>query len=304
MSHILLLYAPADQSFARQLAVQLEQRGLIVFPVPDPAGPPPDPLPDLDQVLEDATHVLGILTPDLVASDDLMHRCDEAKEQGKRLIGVLHKPCDLPERLRRCTVIDFQGHFLLAVEDLVKQLSKTGAPTHTLSVINPPPVAKPDLLPISLPSERCWREDRLRINYQLPIVLSQEELELRLPAFLVAFDFDLLRVGPKTIRSQRLRRYKWFDPRRAQHTMTVRRRKGTLEVYYRMARTQVFYWFPVHYRTLDREAAALYRYLVTGRLEGLRQPVDRFARRARLVVFTVSALVVALLIGVIYLILI
>ncbi|MBI5960757.1 MAG: toll/interleukin-1 receptor domain-containing protein [Chloroflexi bacterium] len=303
MSHILLLYAPPDQAFARQLAVQLEQRGLIVWPVPD-LNTPPDLVDDLDQVLEDATHVLGILSPDMVASEDLMHRCDEAREQGKRLIGVLHRPCELPEQVRQCTKIDFQGQFLLAVEDLVKQLSKTGAPTHPLSVVNAPPVAKPDLLPISLPSERCWREDRLRINYNLPIIMPQEELELRLPAFFVEFDFELLRVGDKAIRTQRLPRYKWFDPRRAQHTLTVRKRKGNLEVYYRMTRTQVYHWFPVHYRVLDREAAMLYRYLVMGKIDGLRIPVDRLARRARLMSWTSLVLALIIVVGTLYLILI
>jgi len=40
MSHILLQYAPEDQEFAHHLAVQLEQRGLAIWPVPDPAQQP------------------------------------------------------------------------------------------------------------------------------------------------------------------------------------------------------------------------------------------------------------------------
>lgn len=294
MTHILVLYAPADQAFARQLAVQLDQRGLVVWPVPEPGRPAHEPPADPQQVLENASHILGILSPDSVAMAELVGQCQQALSLDKRVIGILYKSCDLPAKLRKCPVVDFQGHFLLAVEDLVEKLTKTNAPTRILSVALPPPVAKPGLLPLTLPAERCWREDRLRINYTLPIIMPQQELELRLPAFLVAFDFELTRTGNKTIRAQRLKRYHVFDPRRAQHTLTVRRHKGSLEVYYRMTRVQVYHWFPAHYRVLDREAAALYRFLATGKLDGLRVPVDQQGRRAQVISW--STLLMSLLI--------
>jgi len=184
--------------------------------------------------------------------------------------------------LQACRVVDFRGQFLLAIEELVKQLEKADAPTHPLTVEHPPPLLKPDLLPITLPSERCWREDRLRINYILPIILTPEELEVRLPAFLAQTQFELVKNTPKTIQARRLRGFSLFDPRRADHTLTVKRRKGSLDVYYRMTRTQVYYWFPGHYRVLDREAAALYRYLVTGKLTpDVLEPVAYQAKLAR-----------------------
>jgi len=301
MTHILVLYAAEDQAFARQLAVQLDQRGLVVWPVPEPGHPAPENSVD---PLGDASHVIGILSPDATVAADLMDRCQQALALDKRVIGILYKPCDLPARLGKCPVVDFQGHFLLAVEDLVEKLTRTNAPTRVLSVALPPPVAKPGLLPLTLPGERCWREDRLRINYTLPIILPQEELELRLPVFLVEFDFELTSTDDKTIRAQRLKRYHVFDPRRAEHSLTVRRRKGALEVYYRMSRTQVYHWFPAHYGVLDREAAALYRFLATGKLDGLRVPVDRQGRRAQVISWSTLSMAVLILILLLILILV
>lgn len=302
MAHILLEYTADDQSFARQLAVQLEQRGLRVFPVPDPAFTPVEDAPGIDDGLAGATHVLGIASPQAIQSPHLAERCHRARAQHKRVILVLRQAIELPDSLRDCPVVDFQGPFLFAVEELVKRLEKTGAPTRPLTVEHPPPVANPGLLPIMLPSERCWRDDRLRINYILPILLTQEEIELRLPAFLAEYGFEPVKNTKKGFQARRLRVYHLFDPRCAEHTLTLRRRKGSVQVAYRMTRIQVFHWLPAHYNVLDREAAALYRYLVTGRLTpDLRVPVDRQARRARvlsvsLILSVLAAIVFVLLI--------
>ncbi len=286
MAHIFLVYAADDHTFASQLAVQLEQRGLDVWPVPDPLaverGAPPDP-PDRDRAFADASHILGIFSPEALASGHVQERCSAALEVGKHVIAVLHHPVTLPDALNACPKVSFDEPFLLAVESLVKRLKATDAPTRPLTVEHPPPVSKPSLLPIALPSERCWREDRLRINYNLPIVLTRAEMEALIPPFFTATGFELIKATKKQMRGRRKREFDWFDPRRAVHTLTVRRRKRHLQVYYRMTRLQVYHWFPAHYYTLNREAAALYRYLVTGRLDTRTlEPVRRQARRARI----------------------
>jgi hypothetical protein len=281
MAHIMLLYALPDHKFARQLAVQLEQRGMVVWPVPEI---PPDETSLAAvrlQGLADASHILGILSPYSNADEPLQTECRQALDQGKRTAAILCADTDIPPHLKNCPVVDFQGKFLIAFEELSDLLRKWRAPTRQLTVEHPPPVAKADLLPISFPSERCWREDRLRINYNLPIVLTREELEMRLPAFLVACHFDLRESTKKRLIGRRQnKKYRWFDPRRADHILVVQRRQGRLRVYYQMTRTQVYHWFPAHYRVLDRESAALYRYLVMGSLSGIFDPVNVQVRRA------------------------
>jgi hypothetical protein len=281
MAHIMLLYALSDHKFARQLAVQLEQRGIVVWPVPE-IPPDEDGLAaDRRLGLADASHVLGILSPQSNADEPLQVEYRQALDQGKRTAAILCADTEVPLHLKSYPVVDFQGKFLIAFEELTDLLKKWHAPTRQLTVEHPPPVAKADLLPISFPSERCWREDRLRINYNLPIVLSREELELRLPAFLVACNFDLRESTKKRLIGRRQnKKYHWFDPRRAEHILVVHRRQGRLRVYYQMTRVQVYHWFPAHYRVLDRESAALYRYLVTGSLSGIFDPVTIQVRRA------------------------
>lgn len=304
MAHIAVIFARQDQAFAHQLAVQLQQRGLVVAPVPDPAIVPVAEAAapsHADSAAPDATHLICVLSPDALSDPDLLAHCEAALAARKTLIGLLVRDAELPPRLETCPVVDFRGPFLLAVEALVKRLRAAKAPTRQLTVEHPPPIARPGLLPLALPPERCWREDRLRINYNLPILMTQEELELRLPAFFERARFELVKSTRKEIRGWRMREFRWFDPRRADHTITVQRRKGGLRVYYRMTRLQVYHWFPAHYHVLNREAAALYRYLVTGRLEpDALLPVQRQAQRAMLtswgtIVGVLMALVVVIL---------
>ena len=280
-SHVFMLYAPADHDFVYHLAVQLEQRGLVIWPVPDPTLPQP-PLPDEEDGFAQASHIIGVFSPAALASESFRKRCAEACAAQKNMLGVVRQKVKLPTELKDCPLVDFQKPFLLAVEALVKQLKASGAPFRPPPERASPMMDKPGLLPIAMPGERCWREDRLRINYRLPVLLSQKELEDRLPAFFALARFEVVKTSRKGIRGWRMREFRWFDPRRAEQTVTVRRRKGGLRVYYRMTRIQVYYWFPAHYHTLNREAAALYRYLVTGQLdEDLLAPVHRQARRAR-----------------------
>ncbi len=279
--HVFMLYAPTDRDFAYQLAVQLEQRGLTIWPVPNPTLPQTAP-PNEEQGWLQATHVIGIFSPAALASEAFRKKCAEARTADKTTLGVVRETVELPAEFSDCPLVDFQKPFLLAVETLVKRLKATGAPFRSPAERATPRMDKLCLLPIAMPGERCWRDDRLRINYRLPVLLSRKELEERLPAFFALARFELVKVSHKGIRGWRMREFHWFDPRRAEQTITVRRRKGGLRVYYRMTRIQVYYWFPAHYHTLNREAAALYRYLVTGQLDDdLLAPVHRQARRAR-----------------------
>jgi hypothetical protein len=305
MTHIVLLYTLPDHKFARQLAVQLEQRGMVVWPVPEIAPDETELAASRSQGLDEASHVLGILSPFSCADAALLADCQRALDENKRTLAILCADATIPGHLKDCPVVDFQSIFLLAFEELNSLLKKSHVPTRPLTVEHPPPVAHPDLLPIMFPSERCWREDRLRINYNLPIVLTRDELEVRLPAFLVACNFELTESTKRRLSAQRLnKKYTLFDPRRAEHILSVRRRQGHVRLYYQMTRTQVYHWFPAHYRVLDREAAALYRYLVTGKLTEVMAPVNVQARRARavslatiLIFLLVTAVLVVLIVA-------
>lgn len=305
MTHIVLVYVESDHSFAHQLATHIEQRGLKIWPVPDTPLPFTEQHADHTRSLDDASHILSIIPADAADFEHLRPHCEHAQTLKKPVIAIRRHPVEVPDDLRDCRVINFEGQFLLAFEELSQLLHKTHAASRPQSDETPLRVVKPGLLPIRFPAERCWREDRLRINYNLPVLLGKEELDVRIPAFFTLCTFKLEHASNKRLRGRRdNQRFYLFDPRRAQHTLTIRRRKGRVQLIYRMTRLQVYHWFPAHYRTLDREAAVLYRYLITGKLDdAVLEPVKRQARRARLVswgtivgVWVFLALIVALIV--------
>ncbi|MBN1966724.1 MAG: hypothetical protein JW910_18875, partial [Anaerolineae bacterium] len=256
-------------------------------PTPDLSAPEVNQFPHPGADLDTATHVLAILSAEAAASPQMQSDCARALDLDRKIILVLHEPCDIPARLQALPVVDFRDRFLLAVEDLVRQLKTTGAPTRPLTIEHAPPVGKPDLIPITLPGERCWRDDRLKINYILPMIEDEEELALRLPAFFDRAGFDLVTDLLHPFMARRRRGFPLFDPRRADHTLTVEPVEGALLVYYKMARTQAYFWTRSHFYVLDREAAALFRYLATGTLDDKTLAhVRRQARVARLVSWT------------------
>lgn len=280
MSHIFVVFCPEDATFAMQLIVQLQQRGMVVEPLPDPSDPrmvTPSADPAL---LNNASHVILLVSPAAVAAEETTRLWARALGSGKTVVVAQHQAGTLPPALASVRLIDFRQPFLLAVEEMVRYLKETGAPVHPLTYEHP--MFKPDLLPSSLPAERCWRDDRLRINYVLPMVLDEDELSELLPVFFAAAGFTLRSDTPLARSGERGRRFPWFDPRRARQTLTVMPHEGALVARYQMTRTQVALWFPAHYHTLDREAAALFRYLATGALDATLRPVYTQARIARM----------------------
>ena len=282
MPHILLVYSPSDSSFARQLGLHIDQRGFVVWPVPDALDQASSPEADIEGVLTDASHVLCVLPVEGPALGGPLSVCRQVLNQGGQVVMIRRDDTTLPDDVDTRPTVDFRQPFLVAIEELIDLLRRLGAPTHPLTVEHPPPVVKSRLLPSVLPSERCWREDRVRINYVLPIIMPTQELAVRMPAFLAKTGFKLVDSSTDHISAQRAQPYALFDPRRAQHTLTITLGAGDLLAYYKMTRTQVYHWLPAHYHVLDREAAALYRYLSTGKLDDrLLEPVRRQAQRAR-----------------------
>lgn len=285
MAHIFLSHAHHDHAFAEQLAIQLQQRGFVVRPIPS-ADSPAESRSNETNLLETATHILVILSAQATASDDVLREWERVLELGQQIILVLYQTSDIPERLLPYPVVDIRGTFLLGVEDLVERLKRSAAPTRQLTVELPPPVVKVGLLPHVLPPERCLREDRIRINYTLPMIMPEYELAIRMPGFYAATGFQLVEGRHASFKARRIYSYPLFDPRRAEQTLTVETTEGALRAYYQMTRMQVYTWLPAQYRTLDREAAALYRYLATGSLNNSLDAVNQQARLAQAVSWT------------------
>ena len=164
MPHILVHYAPPDHAFARHLAVQLEQRGMVIRPVPDPGRRSEEPPVDGTSALAAASHVLIVLSTASTAPDAPPHWAPVLESQAQ-VIVVLHDQCAIPEALSGYPAVNFEGQFLLAFEELARRLAKMDAPTRPLTVEHPPPVAKRDLLPLRMPAET-------RLEYKVETISS------------------------------------------------------------------------------------------------------------------------------------
>lgn len=301
MSHIFVAFNPDDALFATQLIVQLQQRGLIVEPEPDPSDPRGAMLPADTALVDNASHFVLLVSPAAAAAAESQALWERALRANKTVIAAQHEIDTLPPTLEGVPLIDFRQPFLLAVEELVQQLKASGAPQRPLTYEHP--MFKADLLPSWLPSERCWRDDRLRINYVLPMVLSEDDLNEQLPPFFAAAGFTPRAGAPSGVSGQRAKGFPWFDPRRADHSLTVMPYEGALVARYQMTRTAVALWFPAHYHTFDREAAALFRYLATGTLDAILEPVIAQARIARMLSWLAVVLTILILITLGYLVL-
>jgi len=301
MSHIVVAFCPEDATFASQLIIQLQQRGLVVAPVPDPSDPSGALPPADERLLDGASHVVLLVSPASVNSAETVALWERALSSSKTVIAAQHQIGALPAALQGVQPVDFRQPFLLAVEELVQQLKASGAPLRPLTYEHP--MFKPDLLPSWLPSERCWRDDRLRVHYVLPMVLDEGELSEMLPVFFSAAGFTPRPGDPSGLSGQRGKAHPWFDPRRAQQSLTVMPYEGAVLARYQMTRMPVQFWFPAHYHTLDREAAALFRYLATGTLDDALEPVDTQARIARMLSWLSVVLVFLILLTLAYLVL-
>lgn len=103
-------YERTDSAFALKLAKDLRAAGVRLW------------LDQLDIVggqrwdraiegaLADSEGLIVVLTPESVASDNVMDEVSYALEKGKLVVPVLRRECDVPFRLRRVQYIDFQEY--------------------------------------------------------------------------------------------------------------------------------------------------------------------------------------------------
>ncbi len=104
-----LSYAREDAQAALKLAKELRAAGanLWVDQLDIRAGDHWDRA--VQKGLETCGGMLLILSPDAVASENVMDEVGYALDQGKRVVPVIVRECEIPFRLRRVQYIDFAG---------------------------------------------------------------------------------------------------------------------------------------------------------------------------------------------------
>jgi len=115
-------YARADGAFALRLAADLRAAGVAAWvdQLDIPKGKFWDR--EIEKALAACTHVVVILSPAAIASDNVMDEAYFGLEERKTVIPALHEACSTPYRLRRLQHIDFTQDYASGLGSLTQAL--------------------------------------------------------------------------------------------------------------------------------------------------------------------------------------
>lgn len=115
-------YSRANGEFVLRLAKDLRAAGVDCWldQLDIPAGERWDA--EIEKALDSAERLVVVLTPDSVASTNVMDEVSFALEGEKRVVPILVQECDIPMRLRRVQHLDFTGDYQACLTRLLKQL--------------------------------------------------------------------------------------------------------------------------------------------------------------------------------------
>mgnify|MGYP005840935151 CR=1 FL=1 len=148
-SAVFVSYAREDSDFALRLGQDLRAAGAQIWldQLDIPAGARWDEA--VQEALARCPSLLVILSPDSAASDNVMDEVSFALEEGKLVVPVIGRPCEIPFRLRRLQYIDFTRDYDAALAKLTRSLAGRRA--------EPPPPQ-----PAPAPG-RAWRRYAFRL---------------------------------------------------------------------------------------------------------------------------------------------
>lgn len=122
MEQLFFSYSRADNDFALKLARDLRSEGvnLWVDQLDIAAGDRWDQA--VEEALGAAPRLLVILSPDSVASQNVMDEVSLAFDEQKKIVPVLSRRCNIPFRLRRLQHIDLTVSYDSGLAELLKAL--------------------------------------------------------------------------------------------------------------------------------------------------------------------------------------
>jgi hypothetical protein len=152
---IFVSYSRSDGDFALRLARDLRERDVPVWidQIDIAVGDPWDH--SVETALRECARLLLILSPASVASRAVLDEVSFALDQGKPVLPVLHRPCEIPFRLRRLQHVDFSTGYAAGLDRLSRALG---------SKVDPLPPAPP------LP-DRDVEKDR-GVSRKLPLLAA------------------------------------------------------------------------------------------------------------------------------------
>lgn len=127
-------YSREDSQFVVGLAKDLRAAGAVVWLDQLDIGPGKRWDSAVEEALRRCPRQVVVLTPAAVNSVNVMDEVSFALEQGKQVIPVLYRDCQLPFRLLRVQYIDFRADYASGLQALLRTLEigggKAGATQH------------------------------------------------------------------------------------------------------------------------------------------------------------------------------
>jgi len=119
-------YCRKDAAFVLSLAAELRRAGanLWLDQLDIRGGQKWDEA--VEGALRRCCGILVVLSPEAVASSNVMDEVSYALEEGKLIVPLIHKPCEIPFRLRRLQYVDFTADHDKAVVELLRAIDVTG----------------------------------------------------------------------------------------------------------------------------------------------------------------------------------
>jgi TIR domain len=121
---VFLSYAREDADFALHLATDLRADEVDLWV--DQLDIPPGAIWDreVQRALEVCSHLLVVLSPASVDSDNVMNEVHFALDKSKSVVPALYKQCDIPFRLRRFHYVDFMIDYRNGLSALIQVLPR------------------------------------------------------------------------------------------------------------------------------------------------------------------------------------
>jgi hypothetical protein len=135
MSKIFVCYARADRKFAEKLVSDLRSGGVSLWFDQHDILPGDQWDSAVENALMTSPSLLIILSPNSTSSQNVMDELAQALKLNKRIVPVLHRPCDVPFRIGRLQYIDFTTS---SYECGIKQLIKIVQPSVPATLISFP----------------------------------------------------------------------------------------------------------------------------------------------------------------------
>jgi hypothetical protein len=136
MDHAFICYARSDAAFVLTLTSGLRARGRPVWVDSEDIAPGVNWDAAIDAAIEGCAAFLIVLSPDAVSSGEVRGELRAALNQGKRVVPILYRPCDVPRQLQSTQYLDVSATGAITEEELDRLARALQEPPQ--GVVSPP----------------------------------------------------------------------------------------------------------------------------------------------------------------------